>query len=120
MAAFRNYGCVACHNGVNLGGNLLQRSHMMDDYFKEHRDANVEDLGRYEITGNTGDRYLFRVPILRNVELTAPYLHDGSMATLEDAIEEMAEHQIGIDLDDTVIAEIKAFLVSLSGRTRQP
>lgn len=111
---FKGYGCIACHNGINLGGNLLQKNHVVDDYFLEHPEANEDDLGRYEFTGDDYDKYVFRVPTLRNIELTGPYFHDGSAETLEHAIEEMGEHQLGIDLTVEEKRLIEEFLKTLT------
>ncbi len=113
---FKEAGCVACHNGKLLGGNSFQRINVFNDLFEEHADFNAADLGRFQYTGQEFDRYAFRVPSLRNVELTAPYYHDGSADTLEFAVEEMAEHQMGIDLTNEEIDLIVAFLKTLTGQ----
>jgi cytochrome c peroxidase len=73
------------------------------------------DYGRYNVTKNESDRFVFRVPSLRNVEHTAPYFHDGSAATLTQAIQVMARYQLGRKLGDEQVASIIAFLKSLSG-----
>ncbi len=117
---FVGYGCVACHNGMLLGGNLLQKSHAIDDYFSEHPEADATDLGRFNVTGDEHDRYVFRVPSLRNVALTPPYFNDGSADTLELAIEEMGEHQIGVDLDEAEKTAIADFLRALTAPPREP
>jgi cytochrome c peroxidase len=74
-----------------------------------------DDLGRYEVTKQDVDKMMFKVPSLRNVEKTAPYFHDGSTATLAEAVKEMAEHQLGKDLSDADVASIIAFLKALTG-----
>jgi cytochrome c peroxidase len=115
LKLFRDYGCISCHNGAGLGGNLIQKNHLIDEYFDEHPEANEADLGLFVRTRDEYDRYAFRVPPLRNITLTAPYFHDGSSETLDHAIEEMAEHQLGIDLSPQEKGLIARFLESLTG-----
>jgi cytochrome c peroxidase len=111
---FTSYGCAACHQGRALGGNMFQKLGVMEDYFatREHEQA---DLGRYNITRDEADRHVFKVPSLRNVARTAPYLHDGSVATLEEVIRVMARYQLGRDLRDSDVTALRAFLESLTG-----
>lgn len=93
---FKSYGCVACHQGVNVGGNMFQRLGTLGDYFADRGTPVTRiDLGRFNVTGKESDRYVFKVPSLRNVALTAPYFHDGSVATLEAAIDAMFRYQLG-------------------------
>lgn len=111
---FKTYGCIACHQGGNVGGNMFQLFGVMGDYFAG-REALVEiDLGRFNVTGKDDDKHRFRVPSLRNVALTAPYFHDGSAETLEQAVMVMASYQLGrpIPVDDVHL--IVQFLRSLS------
>ncbi len=113
-ALFRAYGCAACHQGANLGGNLYQVLGVIRDYFADRsHDPAPADLGRYDMTGDARDRHLFRVPGLRRAASTAPYFHDGSIATLEEAIQVMAVYQLGRHLDGDQIRQIAAFLRSL-------
>jgi len=112
---FRSYGCVTCHQGVNIGGNLFQRFGVMEEYLEARPDQSPADLGRFAITHREEDRHVFRVPGLRNVAETAPYFHDGSAATLEEAVQVMARHQLGRRLDDTQVTALVAFLRSLTG-----
>jgi cytochrome c peroxidase len=113
---FRDYGCVSCHQGVNVGGNMFERFGVMRDYFKDRGTAEVAaDLGLYGVTHKEDDRRVFRVPSLRNVALTAPYFHDGSAATLADAITTMGRYQLGLELSQQEVAEIGAFLHTLTG-----
>jgi cytochrome c peroxidase len=112
---FRDYGCVSCHQGVNVGGNMFERFGVMRDYFETRSGQEPGDLGRYEITKQEQDRHVFRVPSLRNVALTAPYFHDGSAATLADAITTMGRYQLGRELSTDDVAEIDAFLRTLTG-----
>ena len=105
---FTDKGCVICHNGVNVGGNLYNK-------FGVYKDANSSNLGRYNITKHEEDKYVFKVPSLRNIALTAPYMHDGRFTTLEDAVEFMTEHQLGRYISPEEIATIVLFLKSLTG-----
>ena len=91
----RSYGCVSCHQGANVGGNMFQVFGVINDYFKRRGNITEADLGRYNVTGNVADRHSFKVPSLRMAALTAPYLHDGSAATLRDAVDAMFEFQLG-------------------------
>jgi len=110
-ALFKGFGCVACHQGVNVGGNLFQRFGI----FAERPVVTPADLGRYTLTGQEGDRHVFRVPSLRNVALTAPYFHDGGTATLDEAVRTMAKSQLGRTLQDQEVQQIVQFLDSLTG-----
>ncbi|HVZ36432.1 MAG TPA: hypothetical protein VG963_28580, partial [Polyangiaceae bacterium] len=77
---------------------------------------NQADQGRYQVTHEPGDRMLFKVPTLRNVAETAPYFHDGSIATLDEAVRVMAKHQLGIELKSAEVGPIVAWLRSLTGK----
>ncbi len=112
---FRSYGCVTCHQGVNVGGNLFQRFGVVEDYLEARSEHTAADVGRYAHTRRDDDRHVFRVPSLRNVALTAPYFHDGSAATLEDAVQVMARYQLGRQLDESQVRALVAFLRSLTG-----
>jgi cytochrome c peroxidase len=112
---FKGYGCAACHQGVNVGGNLFQKFGIFHDPFAERGGARAADLGRYSITGREDDRYVFRVPSLRNVAVTAPYFHDGSAASLAEAVEIMARNQLGRELPAQDNASIVKFLRTLTG-----
>jgi cytochrome c peroxidase len=111
---FKNYGCISCHQGVNVGGNMFQRFGIIGDYFAERGNITRADLGRFNVTKEETDRYVFRVPSLRNVELTPPYFHDGSAATLEKAIAVMVEYQLGRPLSGEKIDLIAQFLRTLT------
>ena len=87
----------------------------MEDYFKARGNVTAADLGRFNITHREEDRYLFKVPSLRNVALTAPYLHDGSAQTLQAVVEIMARYQLNLRLDKGDIEKIVAFLRTLNG-----
>lgn len=113
---FRMRGCVACHQGINIGGNLFQRIGIFGNYFEARGTPITDaDLGRFLVTGNESDKHVFRVPSLRNVAVTAPYFHDGSVATLEQAVALMARHQLGQTLPPQEIHLIAVFLRTLTG-----
>lgn len=112
---FKKHGCVGCHQGSNVGGNLYQRFGVMAPHLLEKTRFRSADLGRYNVTGRDEDRHVFKVPGLRNVALTAPYFHDGSVATLEEAVAIMGRYQLGLELDPRDVALIAAFLATLSG-----
>lgn len=112
---FKSYGCVSCHQGVNVGGNLFQRFGVMGDYFADRGNITQADLGRFNTTKVQEDRYVFRVPSLRNVAITSPYFHDGSAQTLEQAITIMGKYQLGRGLTTAEVEQIAQFLRSLTG-----
>jgi cytochrome c peroxidase len=113
---FKSYGCVACHQGVNVGGNLVQRFGVFSVPDLVGTPALEADPGRFRITGDALDTDVFRVPSLRNVALTAPYFHDGRAPTLEVAIRIMGQAQLGRTLSAQDIRSIAAFLRTLTGR----
>lgn len=110
---FQDVGCSNCHNGISLGGNSYQELGVLIPYYGDQRPAGVHDEGVYRRTGRSHDLHVFKVPGLHTVAATAPYFHDGSVATLESAIAVMAEHQLAIILSDEDIADIAAFLRAL-------
>ncbi|HEY6330919.1 MAG TPA: cytochrome-c peroxidase, partial [Blastocatellia bacterium] len=112
---FKSYGCISCHQGVNVGGNMFQTFGVMADYFADRGHITKADLGRYNVTGDENDRYVFKVPSLRNVELTAPYFHDGSAPTLESAVRVMGQYQLGRRLSEDEINGLVKFLKTLTG-----
>jgi cytochrome c peroxidase len=112
---FKSYGCIACHQGMNVGGNLLQRFGIFDDPFTTGRDGTEADLGRFTVTGFDSDRHVFRVPSLRNVAVTAPYFHNGAVSSLPEAVSIMARVQLGRDLPGEDIDLIVKFLATLTG-----
>ena len=109
---FKSYGCAACHQGVNVGGNMFQRFGIFRNRNRSHED---EDTGRFGVTGAERDRQVFRVPSLRNVAVTAPYYHDGRVQTLESAVDLMATRQLGRPLYPEEIELIVQFLHTLTG-----
>lgn len=119
--AFMENGCVACHTGVNLGGRSFEKLAIYGDYFAD-RDTTIaycaDDDGLKGFTGNDEDLQRFKVPGLRNVALTAPYFHDGSVQTLSDAVSLMSEYEYGKTLDEKTVTEIVAFLETLTGKNQ--
>lgn len=113
---FKSLGCIACHQGVNLGGNMYQTFGIMGDYFKDRGRSFPSDLGRFAVTGRAEDMHVFRVPSLRNVELTAPYFHDGQTSRLQDAVKTMAKYQLGLTLREGDVSDLTEFLKSLTGQ----
>ena len=115
LKLFIDKGCIACHNGQNIGGNLYQKSGV----YEEIQIEGSPDLGRYNITKKVFDKYYFKVPSLRNVEMTAPYFHDGSAVTLKDAVAIMVKSQLGRQLKDEEIDDIVLFLKTLTGHVHE-
>jgi cytochrome c peroxidase len=113
---FKQYGCIACHQGVNVGGNMFQKFGVMGDYFANRGNPTEADLGRYLVTREETDRHVFKVPGLRNVALNAPYFHDGSAATLGDAVDIMFKYQLGRLASAEDKTAIVQFLNSLTGQ----
>ncbi len=113
---FKDLGCVSCHQGMNVGGNMYEKLGLIENYFEKRGNIQPVDLGRYNLTKKEEHRYEFRVPSLRNVELTAPYFHDASAKTLEQAVSIMARYQLGIQLPDEKIDRIVSFLKTLTGK----
>ncbi len=107
---FKSSGCTACHNGAAVGGNSFQKMGVIEPY-KSKNGA----VGRSAVTGKDADRFKFKVPTLRNVELTYPYFHDGEAQTLKEAVDTMARIQLGKTFSAKENAQIVAFLKSLTG-----
>ncbi|AZE98605.1 Cytochrome c551 peroxidase [Pseudomonas orientalis] len=112
---FKDYGCIACHQGVNIGGNMFQKFGVMGDYFKVRGNPLESDLGRYLLTKDEEDRHVFKVPSLRNVAVTAPYFHDASAKTLEEAVDVMFKYQLGRNPSQEDKDLIIQFLKTLTG-----
>lgn len=106
---FKTQGCIACHHGINIGGNLYAKFGIVSELKSKSK-------GRYEVTKNELDEYYFKVPTLRNIELTAPYLHDGRIDNLEDTVKFMAHYQLGKSLNEDEVQKIVLFLKSLTGQ----
>lgn len=107
---FINKGCTTCHTGPLLGGNMYQKMGLYKPY------SDTKDLGRYDITKNDADKFMFKVPTLRNIALTAPYFHDGASPTLEDAVKQMSEMQLTTPLTQEEITKVVTFFGSLSDK----
>lgn len=113
LDTFLAVGCANCHKGPLLGGNSFQKMGIKKHY------ENKEDTGRFKITSNEEDMYVFKVPSLRNVALTGPYFHDGSQTTLDLAIKKMAEMQLGKNLSEKEVESIVTFLNALTDKPRE-
>jgi cytochrome c peroxidase len=107
---FKDSGCVACHNGPAVGGNSFQKMGLVEPY----KDASKAE-GRSAVTGKDADRFNFKVPTLRNVEMTYPYFHDGAANTLPEAVDTMGRIQLGKKFTADENAKIVAFLKTLTG-----
>lgn len=113
---FKKYDCATCHVGENLGGQSYELMGIKADYFADRgTEITFEDHGRNKETKTDYDMHRFKVPGLRNIALTAPYFHDGTKATLEEAVKDMAHYEVGVDLSDSETALIVKFLNTLTG-----
>jgi cytochrome c peroxidase len=115
LKKFIETGCVACHNGPAVGGGRFAKFGVVEDYWKETGSQEI-DKGRFDITHDPADMYVFKVPALRNVAMTPPYFHDGSVENLSDAVRIMAKVQLAKDLSSDDVNDIVAFLGSLTGK----
>ena len=119
-AIFKDYSCATCHAGVNMGGLSYELMGQRANYF-EDRELTLKsgltdgDNGRWAQTGVERDRYRFKTPSLRNVALTWPYYHDGSVETLEEAVSKMARFQVGRRMPEDKVQKVKAFLEAQTG-----
>ncbi|WP_412470299.1 cytochrome c peroxidase [Oceanospirillum sp. RT-1-3] len=109
LKKFNEIGCTTCHDGANVGGGMFQKLGLAEEY-------PTKDEGRFEVTKNEDDKFFFKVPTLRNITKTAPYFHDGSVKTLDEAITIMAKHQLGVEISAEDRESIKAFLGSLEAK----
>lgn len=107
---FASSGCIACHNGPAVGGTSFQKMGVLEDYI-----SSSPAEGRFAVTGKDAERFMFKVPTLRNVELTYPYFHDGEAATLEEAVDIMGRLQLGRKYTEDELVKIVAFLKTLTG-----
>jgi cytochrome c peroxidase len=108
---FKTSGCAGCHSGPALGGAAFQKVGLVQAY-----ETDNPARGRVDVTGNPGDEMVFKVPTLRNIELTYPYFHDGQVATLAEAIDLMGRIQLGRQYSEAEIDQLVAFLKTLTGR----
>lgn len=109
LKLFIDVNCTMCHTGEAVGGSMFMKLGMVQPW------PNLKDQGRFEATKNEADKFFFRVPSLRNVEKTGPYLHDGSVKTLDEMVTLMAKHQLGKELKPDEVASIVTFLKALTG-----
>ena len=107
---FKKYACVTCHNGINIGGNSFQKMGTFQEYKNETKFPD-----RSEVTHSKDSINVFKVPTLRNIELTAPYFHDGKAKTLKEAVNTMAKNNLGIELSDKEVNKLIKFLKTLTG-----
>lgn len=114
LQTFINTGCTACHNGAVLGGNMYQKFGLMGNYWDFTKSAKI-DNGRFLVTKNDADKYMFKVPSLRNIEKTHPFFHDGSVTSLDETVKIIAKLQLNKDLTPQEVQEIVTFLKTLTG-----
>ncbi|QUN07274.1 cytochrome-c peroxidase [Shewanella yunxiaonensis] len=107
---FKNRGCVACHNGPAVGGTMYMKMGLIKPF---HTNNPAE--GRKAVTGKEADKMVFKVPTLRNIELTYPYFHDGSVWSLAEAVNTMSNVQLGQQFTPEETAQVVAFLKTLTG-----
>jgi len=122
MQTFADSGCTGCHSGAAFSGLAVaggQGFFMKFPTFQDNAYVSkydfLKDQGRFDVTGKEADKHLFKVPTLRNIALTAPYFHNGSVATLDEAVRVMAKTQLNKDLSDQQVADMVAFLNALTG-----
>lgn len=123
MKLVESIGCTACHSGSNFNGENLKMGEgnfqkfptfPENEYTKKYKF--LDDTGRHAVTKNEDDKHMWRVPTWRNIALTAPYFHNGSVTTLNEAVRVMAKVQLDKDLNDKEVQDITAFLESLTGK----
>ncbi len=114
LKTFMDVGCGTCHMGSLLGGNMFQKFGVFGNYWEYTKSENIDE-GRFEVTKNEADKYMFKVPSLRNIAQTYPYFHDGSVSDLDEAVKIMAKVNLNKDLTESEVNDIVAFLGSLTG-----
>jgi cytochrome c peroxidase len=115
LKTFVDVGCATCHSGAYVGGQMYERFGVFESYWKLTKSEEIDE-GRYGVTKTESDKYVFKVPVLRNVGRTAPYFHDGSVDELKEAVMIMGKIQMGKDLSNQQNEEIASFLHSLTGK----
>ena len=114
---FKSYGCISCHQGQNVGGNMYAPMGAMQDYFRDRgTEVKPPDFGRFNVTGDPLDKHLFKVPSLRLAALQHYFFHDSSVHELERAVEVMARYQLGREVSGQDVLKITAFIKSLAGK----
>jgi len=116
LKTFMEVGCTTCHSGTHIGGKLYQKFGLVNGPYWKYTGSEQKDPGRYSVTNNESDEYVFKVPTLRNIVHTYPYFHDGSVWQLEEAIRIMATTQLGVELSDKQADDLMAFMESLTGK----
>lgn len=111
---FKEVGCYTCHMGNSLGGNMFQKFGVYGNYWDMTKSEKVDE-GKFEATGNESDKYIFKVPSLRNIEHTFPYFHDGSISDLGESVKIMAKTELNKELTEEQVANIVVFLKTLTG-----
>lgn len=115
---FNSYGCGACHSGDSLGGTQFKQLGVARNYIIERKTLlTPADLGLAEVTKKSKDFYVFKVPSMRNVAITYPYYHDGSVKSLDEAVYLMGKYQLGVEIPDKDVKEIVLFLKSLTAKS---
>ncbi len=115
LKTYMEAGCIMCHVGTYAGGQVYQKFGIFEPYWKYTKSEEIDE-GRFAVTKNDMDKYVFKVPLLRNVAKTSPYFHDGSIKKLEDAVWIMDKIQLGKDLNKPQVEEVVTFLKSLTGK----
>lgn len=118
LETFMTTGCITCHSGNALGGQLIQKFGLFGNYWELTKSDRIDE-GRFEVTQNEADKYFFKSPSLRNIEKTYPYFHDGSVKDLNEAVKIMAKLQLNKELTDEETNDIVAFLNTLTGDVPQ-
>lgn len=118
LDAFINAGCISCHMGSNLGGSMFQKFGVYGNYWELTGSEKIDE-GKFAVTGQDYEKYMFKVPSLRNIEKTSPYFHDGSVSDLKEAIKIMAKLQLNKDLTDEEVTSIVTFLKTLTAEIDQ-
>jgi cytochrome c peroxidase len=115
LRTYMETGCMTCHSSTYFGGQMYQKFGLFEPYWKYTKSEPIDE-GRFVVTKNDADKYVFKVPVLRNVAKTSPYFHDGSVNKLEDVAWIMGKIQLGKDLNKGQVGEIVTFLKSLTGK----
>lgn len=115
IKSFIDNGCIPCHSTNLIGGQMAQKFSLYGNYW-DFTDSKYIDKGRFNVTGDSGDKFVFKVPLLRNIEKTSPYMHDGSVVSMEDAIKIMAMAQTNLQMKQEDVDNIVEFFKTLTGK----